>query len=194
MSPRVLLLDNYDSFTYNLEQALRMLGAEVQVIRNDKITVSEANSMDISHLVISPGPGRPADAGVSMALLESFMERLPILGVCLGHQALAEVLGGRVVYAPRLMHGKASEVQHDGQGVFTGLPNPMQAGRYHSLIVERESLPSCLIPTAETAEGELMGMRHRSLAVEGVQFHPESVLTPAGNDLLANFLTMGARA
>jgi para-aminobenzoate synthetase component II len=194
MSPRVLLLDNYDSFTYNLEQALRMLGAEVQVIRNDQISVSEARAMDISHLVISPGPGRPADAGVSMALLETFLERLPILGVCLGHQALAEVLGGRVVYAPRLMHGKASEVQHDGQGVFTGLPNPMQAARYHSLIVERATLPSCLIATAETAEGELMGMRHRSLPVEGVQFHPESVLTPAGNDLLANFLSMGARA
>ena len=152
MKPRVLLLDNYDSFTYNLEQALRMLGAQVQVIRNDKITVSEAASLDLSHLVISPGPGRPADAGVSMAMLDYFMERLPVLGVCLGHQAMAEVLGGRVVYAPRLMHGKASGVQHDGEGVFRGLPNPMEAARYHSLIVERESLPECLIPTAETAE------------------------------------------
>ena len=129
-----------------------------------------------------------------MAMLDYFMERLPILGVCLGHQAMAEVLGGRVVYAPRLMHGKASGVLHDGEGVFQGLPNPMEAARYHSLIVERESLPDCLIPTAETAEGELMGMRHRSLPVEGVQFHPESVLTPAGNDLLANFLAMETRA
>jgi anthranilate synthase component 2/para-aminobenzoate synthetase component 2 len=194
MSPRVLLLDNYDSFTYNLEQALRMLGAEVRVFRNDKITVEQAEGLNISHLVISPGPGRPEDAGVSMELLRHYMERLPILGVCLGHQAMAQVLGGRVVYAPRLMHGKASEVQHDGEGVYRGLPNPFQAARYHSLIVERESLPACLVPTAETPEGELMGMRHRSLPVEGVQFHPESVLTPAGNDLLANFLATGTKA
>jgi anthranilate synthase component 2/para-aminobenzoate synthetase component 2 len=194
MSPRVLLLDNYDSFTYNLEQALRMLGAEVRVFRNDKITVEQAEDLNISHLVISPGPGRPEDAGVSMELLRHYMERLPILGVCLGHQAMAQVLGGRVVYAPRLMHGKASEVQHDGEGVYRGLPNPFQAARYHSLIVERESLPACLVPTAETPEGELMGMRHRSLPVEGVQFHPESVLTPAGNDLLANFLATGTKA
>ena len=194
MRSRILLLDNYDSFTYNLEQALRMLGAEVQVFRNDKIDIEQAEDMDISHLVISPGPGRPEDAGVSMKLLAHFMERVPVLGVCLGHQAMAQVLGGKVVYAPRLMHGKASDVQHDGEGVFRGLPNPMQAARYHSLIVERESLPGCLLPTAETAEGELMGMRHESLPLAGVQFHPESVLTPAGNDLLANFLAMEARS
>ena len=188
--PRVVLLDNYDSFTYNLEQALRMLGAVVQVHRNDEVTVEQVKAMEPTHLVVSPGPGRPEGAGISLALLETFMDQLPILGVCLGHQALAMVMGGRVVHAPRLMHGKASPVEHDGQGVFAGLPNPFEAARYHSLIVERSTLPSGLVATAATEEGELMGIRHRDLPVEGVQFHPESVLTPAGNDLMANFLAM----
>ncbi len=187
---RVLLLDNYDSFTYNLEQALRMLGADVVVYRNDAITVDDAMAIESTHLVVSPGPGRPEGAGISLALLERSLERIPILGVCLGHQALAMVMGGRVVHAPRLMHGKASPVRHDGKGVFSGLPNPFQAARYHSLIVDQASLPASLCATAETPEGELMGMRHHELPVEGVQFHPESVLTPAGNDLLANFLAM----
>ena len=191
---RVLLLDNYDSFTYNLEQALRMLGAEVVVHRNDQISVDAAVALAPTHIVISPGPGRPEGAGISLDLLARCMGRLPILGVCLGHQALAIALGGDVIHAPRLMHGKASPVEHDGQGVFAGLPNPFEAARYHSLIVDRASLPPELIPTAQTPEGELMGMRHRDLPVAGVQFHPESVLTPAGNDLLANFLAMESSA
>jgi anthranilate synthase/aminodeoxychorismate synthase-like glutamine amidotransferase len=185
---RVLLIDNYDSFTFNLVQALRGLGAEVDVFRNDAITVPEALARDPTHLVISPGPGRPEDAGVSIAMIGAFLERRPILGVCLGHQALGALLGGQIVRADRLMHGKASPIHHDGQGIYAGLPSPFEAGRYHSLVVDE--LPAALVRTAWTAEGELMGVRHREWPVEGVQFHPESVLTPHGNALLANFLAL----
>ena len=192
MSARVLLVDNYDSFTFNLEQALRVLGAEVAVHRNDRITVEEGVALNPTHLVVSPGPGRPENAGVSMKMLEAFIGRLPVLGVCLGHQAIGAVLGGRVVRAGRLMHGKSSDVYHDGKGLYVGLPNPFPAARYHSLVVEEEGLPAELMATAFTREGELMGVRHRELDVAGVQFHPESVLTPSGNDLLANFLSWGS--
>jgi anthranilate synthase/aminodeoxychorismate synthase-like glutamine amidotransferase len=185
---KVLLIDNYDSFTYNLVQAFLILGAEVDVFRNDAISVEDALAGDHTHLVISPGPGTPQDAGVSMRMIQAFAGRIPILGVCLGHQSLVEVFGGKVVRAGRLMHGKVSPVAHDGRGVFTGLPAPFPAGRYHSLIADPASLPDSLVVTASTAEGEIMGVRHRSLAVEGVQFHPESVLTPDGPRLMGNFL------
>ncbi|HEX4153550.1 MAG TPA: aminodeoxychorismate/anthranilate synthase component II [Steroidobacteraceae bacterium] len=186
--PNILLIDNYDSFTYNLVQAFLMLGAEVDVHRNDAITVEEALRRQHSHLVISPGPGTPRDAGVSMRMIESFAGRIPIFGVCLGHQAVVEVFGGQVVRAPRLMHGKVSPVQHDGKGVFAGMAQNFQAGRYHSLIAEPSSVPEVLEVTARTAEGEIMGVRHRTLPIEGVQFHPESVLTPEGPVLMGNFL------
>ncbi len=192
MSARLLLIDNYDSFTYNLVQAFLVLGADVRVHRNDRITVAEAEALEPTHLCISPGPGTPAQAGVSMAMIERFAGRVPVLGVCLGHQALVEVFGGAIVRAGRLMHGKTSTVQHDGRGLFDGLPNPLEAGRYHSLIAERERLPDALEVTAWTPEGEIMGVRHRELAVEGVQFHPESILTPDGPRLMAAFLEQGA--
>ena len=185
---RILLIDNYDSFTYNLVQAFLILGAEVDVHRNDAITVDAALAGRYSHLVISPGPGTPRDAGVSMAMIRALAGRIPIFGVCLGHQSLVEVFGGKVVRAARLMHGKVSPVSHDGKGLFNGLPPQFSAGRYHSLIAEPESIPAVLEVTARTSEGEIMGVRHRSLPVEGVQFHPESVLTPEGPDLMANFL------
>ena len=190
MKARLLLIDNYDSFTYNLVQAFLVLGADVHVHRNDRIGVDEAAALEPTHLCISPGPGTPADAGVSMKMIERFAGAVPVLGVCLGHQALVEVFGGAIVRAPRLMHGKTSTVQHDGRGVFAGVSNPLQAGRYHSLIAERERLPESLDVTAWTEEGEIMGVRHRGLAVEGVQFHPESILTPEGPQLLASFLAM----
>jgi anthranilate synthase/aminodeoxychorismate synthase-like glutamine amidotransferase len=183
-----LLIDNYDSFTYNLVQAFLMLGAEVDVHRNDAITVEQALSQGHSHLVISPGPGTPRAAGVSMRMIEAFAGRIPIFGVCLGHQALVEVFGGRVVRAARLMHGKVSPVQHDGKGVFSGMAQNFQAGRYHSLIAEPSSMPEILEVTARTEQGEIMGVRHRTLPIEGVQFHPESVLTPEGPALMGNFL------
>ena len=186
--PHILLIDNYDSFTYNLVQAFLVLGAEVDVHRNDAITVEAALAGTHSHLVISPGPGTPRDAGVSMAMIRAFAGRIPIFGVCLGHQSLVEVFGGNVVRASRLMHGKVSPVSHDGKGLFSGLPPQITAGRYHSLIAEPDSIPAVLEVTARTPEGEIMGVRHRSLPVEGVQFHPESVLTPEGPDLMANFL------
>ena len=186
--PRILLIDNYDSFTYNLVQAFLMLGAEVEVHRNDAISVEEALRRGHSHLVISPGPGTPHDAGVSMSMIEAFAGRIPIFGVCLGHQSLVEVFGGKVVRASRLMHGKVSPVQHDGKGVFSGMAQNFQAGRYHSLIAEPSSVPEVLEVTARTAEGEIMGVRHRTLPIEGVQFHPESVLTPEGPVLMGNFL------
>jgi anthranilate synthase/aminodeoxychorismate synthase-like glutamine amidotransferase len=189
--PRLLLIDNYDSFTYNLVQAFLVQGAEVLVHRNDRLTVAAAQSLAPSHLCISPGPGVPADAGVSMRMIEAFAGRIPVLGVCLGHQALIEVFGGAIVRAPRLMHGKTSPVRHDSRGLFTGLPNPFEAGRYHSLIAERERIPAELEVTAWTVEGEVMGVRHRSLAIEGLQFHPESILTPEGPRLLAAFLHGG---
>jgi anthranilate synthase component II len=189
----ILLLDNYDSFTFNLYQALSELGAEVDVRRNDVVTVEEIERLvpTLDGIVISPGPCTPSEAGISVPLVRRLAGAVPILGVCLGHQAIGAAFGGRIIRAPRLMHGKVSMIAHDGAGLFAGLPNPFQATRYHSLIVERSTLPSVLEITAE-ADGLIMGLRHRSLPVEGVQFHPESILTPTGNDLLANFL--GRRA
>ena len=187
-APRLLLVDNYDSFTYNLVQAFLVLGADVLVNRNDAITIEQARALQPTHLCISPGPGTPRDAGVSMAMIRAFAGQIPVLGVCLGHQSIVEVFGGDVVRAGRLMHGKVSPVEHDGQGVFAGAPQPMDVGRYHSLIAKPETLPAELIVTARTPEGEIMGVRHRDLNVEGVQFHPESVLTPAGPLLMGNFL------
>jgi len=188
---KILLIDNYDSFTYNLVQAFLVLGAEVDVHRNDAISVEQARRGDHTHLVISPGPGTPADAGVSMAMIEAFAGHRPIFGVCLGHQSIVEVFGGKVVRAGRLMHGKVSAVKHDGKGVFRGVEQNFEAGRYHSLIADTARVPAPLEVTARTAEGEIMGVRHRSLPVEGVQFHPESVLTPQGPLLMANFLRGG---
>lgn len=185
---RLLLIDNYDSFTYNLVQAFLMLGAEVIVHRNDALTVQQAKELAPTHLCISPGPGTPYDAGVSMEMIRAFAGIVPVFGVCLGHQSITEVFGGKVVRAGRLMHGKTSMVMHDGQGLFAGLPDPCEVGRYHSLIAQPESLPPELVVTARTAEGEIMGLRHQTLVVEGVQFHPESVLTPDGPTLMANFL------
>ncbi len=187
-APRLLLIDNYDSFTYNLVQAFLVLGADVAVHRNDEITVAAARAVAPTHLCISPGPGTPSDAGVSKDMIRAFAGRIPVLGVCLGHQALVEVYGGEVVRAGRLMHGKASEVRHDGLGLYAGLPDPFRAGRYHSLIARKAALPDALQVTAWTEEGEVMGVRHRESAVEGVQFHPESILTPHGPRLLAAFL------
>jgi anthranilate synthase/aminodeoxychorismate synthase-like glutamine amidotransferase len=188
MRPKLLLIDNYDSFTYNLVQAFLVLGAEIDVHRNDAITVAEALAQKHTHLVISPGPGTPRDAGVSMSMIEAFAGRIPIFGVCLGHQSLVEVFGGKVVRASRLMHGKVSPVAHDGRGVFAGIAQNFAAGRYHSLIAEPASVPPALEVTARTASGEIMGVRHRTLPIEGVQFHPESVLTPEGPVLMGNFL------
>ncbi|HUA24655.1 MAG TPA: aminodeoxychorismate/anthranilate synthase component II [Steroidobacteraceae bacterium] len=192
MTRRLLLIDNYDSFTYNLVQAFLVLGAEVLVYRNDAITIAQATALAPSHLCISPGPGTPYDAGISMEMIRAFAGRVPVLGVCLGHQSIVEVFGGKVVRAGRLMHGKTSLVQHDGLGLFADMPQPCEVGRYHSLIAEPEALPPELTVTARTAEGEIMGVRHRDLAVEGVQFHPESILTPQGPHLLGNFLRNGA--
>ena len=196
MKPRLLLIDNYDSFTYNLVQAFLVLGADVHVYRNDAMTVDEALAFAPSHLCISPGPGTPYDAGVSMDMIRAFAGRLPVLGVCLGHQSIVEVFGGKVVRAGRLMHGKTSIIQHDGNTLFNGLPQPCEVGRYHSLIAAPETLPPELEVSARTAEGEIMAVRHRALMVEGVQFHPESILTPDGPALLQNFLafTGGERA
>ena len=188
MTPRLLLIDNYDSFTYNLVQAFLVLGADVQVHRNDAIGVEAALALAPTHVCISPGPGTPYDAGVSMEMIRAFAGRVPVLGVCLGHQSIVEVFGGKVVRAGRLMHGKTSLIHHDGQGVFAGLSQPCEVGRYHSLIAAPGTLPPELIVTARTAEQEIMGVRHAHLAVEGVQFHPESILTPEGPRLLANFL------
>ena len=190
MRSRVLLIDNYDSFTYNLAQALQVLGAEVLVRLHDRITLEEAGNLRPTHLVISPGPGRPEQAGVSMPLIAGFSTRIPILGVCLGHQSLAAALGGEIVPARTLMHGKVSAVYHDGQTLYQGLPNPFPAGRYHSLAVSPENLPRDLAVSAYTSDGEIMGLRHRLFPVEGVQFHPESVLTPDGGLLLRNFLDL----
>jgi anthranilate synthase/aminodeoxychorismate synthase-like glutamine amidotransferase len=187
---RMLLIDNYDSFTYNLVQAFAAMGAEVMVYRNDAITAEEALELEPTHLVISPGPGRPDDAGVSLAMIEAFAGRAPILGVCLGHQSLVQHFGGEIVRAGRLMHGKTSLARHDGKTIFDGLAQPVEVGRYHSLCAEHASLPDVLEVTAETERGEIMGVRHKSLPIEGVQFHPESVLTPEGDRLMANFLRM----
>jgi anthranilate synthase component 2/para-aminobenzoate synthetase component 2 len=189
VSPRLLLIDNYDSFTYNLVQAFLVLGADVRVYRNDAISVSEALALAPTHLCISPGPGTPYDAGVSMDMIRAFAGKVPVLGVCLGHQSIVEVFGGKVVRAGRLMHGKTSLVRHDERTLFEGLPQPCEVGRYHSLIANPGSLPADLEVSAQTPEGEVMGVRHRSLMVEGVQFHPESILTPEGPRLMQNFLT-----
>jgi len=192
----ILLIDNYDSFTFNLYQFLTELGARVEVVRNDKIALDEIERRlpEFERIVISPGPGTPAQSGISLPLVERFAGRVPILGVCLGHQAIGAAFGGRVVRARTLMHGKTSRVHHTNAGVFRDLPNPFVATRYHSLIVERSSLPPILEITAETDDGVIMGLRHRELDVEGVQFHPESILTPVGKDLLANFIGTGRAA
>jgi anthranilate synthase component 2/para-aminobenzoate synthetase component 2 len=189
-APRLLLVDNYDSFTYNLVQAFLVLGADVLVHRNDAITVEDAEALAPTHLCISPGPGTPRDAGVSIAMIKAFAGRIPVFGVCLGHQSIVEALGGDVVRAGRLMHGKVSKVEHDARGIFAGLPQPFEAGRYHSLIAKPETLPGVLEVSARTAEGEIMGVRHKELVVEGVQFHPESILTPDGPKLMGNFLSL----
>jgi anthranilate synthase/aminodeoxychorismate synthase-like glutamine amidotransferase len=190
MSARILLIDNYDSFTYNLVQAFLVLGATVEVRRNDEIDVAGAAKFAPSHLVISPGPGRPDDAGCSLEMIAAFGGKIPVLGVCLGHQSIAQHFGGRVVPAKSLMHGKTSLIDHDGEMLFAGLPNPVEVGRYHSLAAEQSSLPPDLEVTAKTREGEIMGLRHRRFNVVGVQFHPESVLTPEGPKLLGNFLKL----
>jgi anthranilate synthase/aminodeoxychorismate synthase-like glutamine amidotransferase len=192
VKPRLLLIDNYDSFTYNLVQAFLVLGAEVAVYRNDALTPAQALELSPSHLCVSPGPGTPADAGVSMDMIRAFAGRVPVLGVCLGHQSIVEVFGGKVVRADRLMHGKTSLVRHDERTLFAGLPQPCEVGRYHSLIASPASLPAQLEVSARTAEGEIMAVRHQTLTVEGVQFHPESILTPDGPQLLSNFLSYTA--
>ncbi len=189
----ILMIDNYDSFVYNLVQYLGELQEEVQVFRNDKITIEEIKDLAPDHIIISPGPCTPNEAGVSLKLIEHFAGYIPILGVCLGHQAIGQAFGGDVIRAPRLMHGKTSLIYHDGQGVFAGLKTPLTATRYHSLIVKRETLPSCLKITAQTDQGEIMGLRHCQFAVEGVQFHPESILTEAGHRMLQNFLALNPR-
>lgn len=184
----ILLIDNYDSFTYNLAQYLGQMGQDVEIRRNDQITLDEVEKLSPERIVISPGPCTPAEAGVSVPLIQRFAGKIPILGVCLGHQAIGAAFGGRVIRAQKLMHGKTSEVEHDGKTIFHGLPQPFIATRYHSLIVERKSLPRSLEISAETGDGTIMGLRHRKLRVEGVQFHPESILTTAGFQLLKNFL------
>lgn len=192
MTPHLLLVDNYDSFTYNLVQAFLVLGARVDVYRNDQITVEQALDMAPTHLCISPGPGRPEDAGVSLDMIGAFEQRIPVFGVCLGHQSLVQHFGGRIVSAERLMHGKTSMVEHDGRTIFAGLSRPFEAGRYHSLAAAVDSIPDTLEVSARTGRGEIMGVRHRELPIEGVQFHPESVLTPEGERLMKNFLALGS--
>jgi anthranilate synthase/aminodeoxychorismate synthase-like glutamine amidotransferase len=184
----ILMIDNYDSFTYNLVQYLGKLGAEVKVVRNDEISLEDVERLRPAQVVISPGPCTPDKAGISLGAIRKFAGKIPILGVCLGHQAIGQAFGGRVVRAARVMHGKISNVRHDGKGVFTGIPDGFAATRYHSLAVERESLPACLEVTAQSEEGEIMGLRHRTLMVEGVQFHPEALLTEHGHVMLKNFL------
>ena len=188
---RMLLIDNYDSFTYNLVQAFAAQGVEVLVYRNDAITVDEALRLEPTHVVISPGPGHPKDAGVSLDMIGAFAGRVPLLGVCLGHQSIVQHFGGEIVRAPRLMHGKTSLAQHDNKTIYEGLSQPVEVGRYHSLCAEHASLPDELEITARTDRDEIMGVRHRELPLEGVQFHPESVLTPEGDRLMANFLEKG---
>ena len=186
----ILLIDNYDSFTYNVVQAFAKQGANVMVYRNDAIDVETAKNLDVTHLVISPGPGRPEDAGISVALIAAFAESVPVLGVCLGHQCIVSHFGGEIVRAERLMHGKTSMVKHDSKTIYAGLSEPFEAGRYHSLCADAETLPATLELTAQTQRGEIMGVRHRELPIEGVQFHPESVLTPEGDRLMANFMSI----
>jgi anthranilate synthase/aminodeoxychorismate synthase-like glutamine amidotransferase len=190
----ILVIDNYDSFTYNLVQYLGELGQEVRVVRNDEIPAAGIAALAPTHVVISPGPCTPNEAGISLDTIRQYAGKIPILGVCLGHQSIGQAFGGNVVRARRVMHGKTSPILHEGKGVFAGLPSPFEATRYHSLLVERESLPDCLEITALTEEGEIMGLRHKTHAVEGVQFHPESFLTTVGKDLLRNFLGAGRGA
>ena len=184
----ILVIDNYDSFTYNIVQYLGELGAKIDVVRNDEITVDQIIEKSPSHILISPGPCSPKEAGISVDVIQQLAGKIPILGVCLGHQSIGYAFGGEVVRAKNLMHGKTSKISHDGLGVFKGLPNPFKATRYHSLVVKKETLPLELIITAESEDGEIMGLRHQSLAVEGVQFHPESILTESGKALLLNFI------
>ncbi|HLG22274.1 MAG TPA: aminodeoxychorismate/anthranilate synthase component II [Candidatus Manganitrophaceae bacterium] len=186
----LLVIDNYDSFTYNLVQYLGELGAEMSVYRNDRITLQEIEKLRPERIVISPGPGAPKEAGISVEVVRTFGPRIPVLGVCLGHQAIGEAFGGEVVRAPRLMHGKTSMIEHDGRSIYHRLPNPFEATRYHSLIIRRESMPDVLEISAWTKEGEVMGVRHKTFPIEGVQFHPESILTRVGKELLKNFLEM----
>ncbi len=188
----ILVIDNYDSFTYNLVQYLGELGAQLHVARNDQITIAEIETLAPARIVISPGPCTPNEAGISLTIFEHFAGKLPLLGVCLGHQAMGQAFGGKVIRAPYLMHGKTSQILHDGKGLFAGLDNPFTATRYHSLIVERESLPPVLEVTATTSDGLIMGLRHREFVCEGVQFHPESIMTAAGKRLLQNFLNLPA--
>jgi anthranilate synthase component 2 len=192
MGARVLVIDNYDSFVYNLVQYLGELGAEPLVHRSDSLTLDEIAAIDPDAVLVSPGPGRPEDAGLSNDVIAHFAGRRPVLGVCLGHQCIGQVFGGEIVRAPEIMHGKTSMIRHGDGGVFAGLPNPLEATRYHSLVVDRDSMPDVLEITAETDDGTVMGIRHRELDVEGVQFHPESILTVAGHDLIANFLARAA--
>jgi anthranilate synthase component 2 len=184
----LLMIDNYDSFTWNLVQYFGELGEDVLVFRNDEISVEQAAALKPDHIVISPGPCTPNEAGISVPLIKEFAGKVPILGVCLGHQSIGQAFGGKIVHATQLMHGKTSMIHHKDAGVFKGLPNPFRATRYHSLVIERESFPDCLEITAWTEDGEIMGVRHKTLAVEGVQFHPESILTEYGHEMLANFL------
>ncbi len=186
----IIMIDNYDSFTYNLVQYCGDLGEDVRVFRNNKITLAEITRLHPQKIVISPGPGRPVDAGISKDLIRAFKDRYPILGVCLGHQCIAEVFGAKIVRAKRIMHGKISSITHDNKKIFTNIENPFEATRYHSLIVERDNLPECFDITAQTERSEIMGIRHRQYPIEGIQFHPESILTKTGKELLQNFLTM----
>lgn len=184
----IVMIDNYDSFVYNLVQYLGELGEDIRIFRNDQITLTQIEQLKPDHIILSPGPCTPNEAGISLALIEYFQGVIPILGVCLGHQAIGQVFGGNVVRASRLMHGKTSLIHHNEQGIFCGLPNPFTATRYHSLLVDRATLPDCLEITAETNQGEIMGLRHREYSIEGVQFHPESILTESGHVMLQNFL------
>jgi len=184
----LLMIDNYDSFTYNLVQYLAEIGQEVKVVRNDKISIKEINKLNPQYIVISPGPCTPNEAGISLELIEVFKGKIPILGVCLGHQSIGQAFGGKIIHAQTIMHGKTSKISHNNKGVFKGIKNPFIATRYHSLVIERESLPNCFDITAWTDDNEIMGIKHKELAIEGVQFHPESILSEHGHDLLKNFL------
>ncbi|MBC8016415.1 MAG: aminodeoxychorismate/anthranilate synthase component II [Sporomusaceae bacterium] len=188
----ILVIDNYDSFVYNLVQYLGELGQEIKVVRNDKITIAGIEMLAPSHILISPGPCTPNEAGISLEVIHHFRDSIPILGVCLGHQAIGQVFGGDIVRAERLIHGKTSMIYHDGQGIFADIASPFRATRYHSLLLRKETLPSCLIITAQTEQGEIMAVRHKEFAIEGVQFHPESILTEHGHVMLQNFLNMSS--
>ena len=184
----LLMIDNYDSFTYNLVQYLAEIGQEVEVVRNDKISIEEINKLNPKYIVISPGPCTPNEAGISLSLIEAFKGKIPILGVCLGHQSIGQAFGGKIIHAQTIMHGKTSKISHNNKGVFMGIKDPFIATRYHSLVIDRESLPDCFDITAWTDDNEIMGIKHKELAIEGVQFHPESILSEHGHDLLKNFL------